>query len=149
MQVFRGRTNLSINLFLLCYNFSMLNIISVFIGGGLGAVLRYLSSAAAVKYIHLNFPIATLFVNILGGFIIGFLYVYFIDKPQINQDLKLAHTVGFCGGLTTFSTFSLEIFRMITNSQFIHASCYIIASIIICLMATAFGAHLAKFFNIF
>ncbi len=116
----------------------MLNIISVFIGGGLGAVLRYLSSVAAIKYIHLNFPIATLFVNILGGFIIGFLYVYFIDKPQINQNLKLALTVGFCGGLT------LEIFKMISEHQFMQASFYTVVSVILCLAAVTFGIYTAK-----
>ena len=123
----------------------MLNIISIFIGGGTGAVLRYLTGITALKYLHLNFPLATLFVNIAGGFIIGFLYVFFIDKTEINIALKLALTVGFCGGLTTFSTFSLEMFEMIGNHQFINAFTYAFISVIICLIAVETGAYFAKY----
>ncbi len=123
----------------------MLNIISIFIGGGAGAVLRYLSGLVFLKCLHMNFPIATLFVNILGGFIIGFLYVLFIDKTEINTALKLALTVGFCGGLTTFSTFSLEMFEMLGNQQFINAFTYAFISVMICLIAVATGAYFAKY----
>ena len=93
----------------------------------------------------MNFSIATLFVNILGGFIIGFLYVYFIDKTEVNTALKLALTTGFCGGLTTFSTFSLELFEMIGNHQFVNAFTYAFISVIICLIAVATGAYFAKY----
>ena len=82
----------------------MFNIFAIFLGGGLGSVLRYLA--------NLYIPMPTLFVNILGSFIIGFLYVILVDKVEISNQLKLALTVGFCGGLTTFSTFSLELFKM-------------------------------------
>lgn len=123
----------------------MLNIISIFIGGGTGAVLRYLTGLTALKSFHMNFPTATFIVNILGGFIIGFLYVLFIDKAEINTALKLALTVGFCGGLTTFSTFSLELFEMIGNHQFAHAFTYAFLSVMICLIAVAIGAHFAKY----
>ncbi len=122
----------------------MLNIISIFLGGGIGAVVRYLISCNMAKYFEINLPAATFCVNIIGCFIIGFLYILFIEKAEISPALKLALTVGFCGGLTTFSTFSLELFEMIGNHQFFYAFAYIILSVTICLLMTVTGAYLAK-----
>lgn len=122
----------------------MLNMISIFIGGGLGAVLRYITGVYVVKNSHLNLPLATFLVNIIGSLLIGFLYVFFIDKQNINPAVKFALTVGFCGGLTTFSTFSLELFEMIKNAQIIHALSYIIISVLVCIIAVTIGAYLAK-----
>lgn len=122
----------------------MLNIISIFLGGGIGAVTRYLISINMAKHIQVNLPFATFLVNIIGCFVIGFLYFLFIEKSDISPALKLSLTVGFCGGLTTFSTFSLELFEMVGNHQFFHAFSYIILSVIICLIMTAIGAYFAK-----
>ncbi len=122
----------------------MLNIISIFLGGGIGAVTRYLISVNMAKHIQVNLPFATFLVNIIGCFVIGFLYFLFIEKSDISPALKLSLTVGFCGGLTTFSTFSLELFEMVGNHQFFHAFSYIILSVIICLIMTAIGAYFAK-----
>lgn len=123
----------------------MLNILAVFTGGGIGAAARYLISLNMAKYFEINLPFSTFLVNIIGSFIIGFLYFWFIGKVELSPSLKLALTVGFCGGLTTFSTFSLELFEMFTNQQFIHAFSYAILSVIICLLMTAAGAYCAKF----
>lgn len=122
----------------------MLNIISIFLGGGIGAVTRYLISINMAKQIQVNLPFATFLVNIIGCFVIGFLYFLFIEKSDISPALKLSLTVGFCGGLTTFSTFSIELFEMVGNHQFFHAFSYIILSVIICLIMTAIGAYFAK-----
>lgn len=122
----------------------MLNIISIFLGGGIGAVTRYLISVNMAKHIQANLPFATFLVNIIGCFVIGFLYFLFIEKSDISPALKLSLTVGFCGGLTTFSTFSLELFEMVGNHQFFHAFSYTILSVIICLIMTAIGAYFAK-----
>ncbi len=123
----------------------MLNILAIFTGGGIGAVTRYLISLNMAKYFEINLPFSTFLVNIIGSFIIGLLYFWFIGKVELSPSLKLALTVGFCGGLTTFSTFSLELFEMFTNQQFIHAFSYAILSVIICLLMTAAGAYCAKF----
>lgn len=122
----------------------MLNVVAIFIGGGTGAVLRYMAGIFAMRTLSLNFPISTILVNIVGSFILGVLYAIFIDKPEINPALKLALTVGFCGGLTTFSTFSLEIFEMIKNAQIFQAILYIAMSIIICILAVWIGVNFAK-----
>ena len=97
-------------------------------------------------YFHFNLPVATFLVNIIGSFIIGFLYIIFVDKQEINPALKFALTVGFCGGLTTFSTFSLEIFEMLKNAQFLHAFCYVLLSVIICVISVWIGVSCAKLF---
>lgn len=124
----------------------MQNIIAVFLGGGLGAVLRYFAGFCALRYLNVNLPIATFFVNIIGCFILGFLYSYFIDRPEFNISFKLALTAGFCGGLTTFSTFSLEMFEMLKNAQFMQFSIYLLFSVLIGLIAVWIGVNFARVF---
>ena len=123
----------------------MYNIIAIFLGGGLGAVSRYLVGVNLARHFEINLPISTFLVNVVGSFIIGFLYFLFVEKADISPVVKLALTVGFCGGLTTFCTFSLELFEMVGNHQFFHAFAYAILSVTICLIMSAIGAYFAKF----
>ena len=122
----------------------MLNLLAVFLGGGLGAATRYLTGFYMTKVLPVNLPAATFSVNVTGSFLIGFLYILFIEKTDLSPALKLALTVGFCGGLTTFSTFSIELFEMIKNAQFIQAFVYALLSVIICLLAVTVGVYCAK-----
>lgn len=123
----------------------MHNILAVFIGGGTGAVLRYLAGVLAVKVLHVNLPLSTFVVNIAGCFILGFLFALFVSKPEINPALKLALTAGFCGGLTTFSTFSFEMFEMLKNAQYMQVSVYLVSSLTVGLLAVWIGVNSAKF----
>lgn len=122
----------------------MQNVIAVFLGGGIGAVLRYITGFFAVRFLSVNLPVATFAVNIVGCFILGLLFAFFIDRPEINTSLKLALTAGFCGGLTTFSTFSLELFEMLKNAQYMQVLVYLTLSLIIGLLAVWVGVCCAK-----
>lgn len=122
----------------------MQNILAVFIGGGTGAVLRYLAGVLAVKVLNVNLPVSTFVVNIAGCFILGFLFALFVSKPEVNPALKLALTAGFCGGLTTFSTFSLELFEMLKNAQYMQVLVYLVSSLAVGLLAVWIGVNSAK-----
>lgn len=122
----------------------MLNIIAIFLGGGLGSIIRYFLSNLLKTY-SIDFPLATLCVNLIGSFILGFTIALFWNKSHLHPTIKIAITVGFCGGLTTFSTFSWETFDMIKNGEFILAFLYVFISVLICLLAISLGAFLAKY----
>lgn len=123
----------------------MLNLFAIFVGGGLGSILRYGINILLRNY-SLDFPFATLAVNIIGSLILGFTIALFWNKLQISHETwRLAVTVGFCGGLTTFSTFSWEAFDLIKNGEFLLAMLYAAISFLVCLLAISLGAFLSKY----
>lgn len=122
----------------------MLNILAIFIGGGLGSLSRYGISIMLRTY-SMDFPFATLLVNIIGSLILGFTIALFWNKAHLNDTVRLAIAVGFCGGLTTFSTFSWETFDLIKNGEFILAVIYALISVLTCILAVSLGAFLSKY----
>ena len=100
--------------------------LAVGIGGFLGSVLRYLLSEIPIKQI--NYPINTLITNIIGAVIIGMVISY-ADKTGMRPEKLLLLKTGFCGGLTTFSTFSYEAFSLIEKGELLSAGSYIFLSI--------------------
>jgi CrcB protein len=105
-------------------------------GGALGAVLRFMVSRALTSP-QTTFPVATLLINIVGSFALGLLLRGF---PMADPALRLALTVGVCGGFTTFSTFSAELMVMIEQQAWGRAVAYGLASIAGGLVATIIGA---------
>ncbi|MDD3594097.1 MAG: fluoride efflux transporter CrcB [Candidatus Gastranaerophilales bacterium] len=118
----------------------------IFLGGGLGSCLRFGTSLMCNKVFDAHFLVATLLVNILGSLALGFLSGLFMAKTGfLNPNSRLFLTVGFCGGFTTFSTFSMEGFELLKNGQTTLAAGYMLLSVILCLLAVFLGYVGAKY----
>jgi CrcB protein len=117
-------------------------ILAVGLGGFLGAVSRFLLSGWVQKFTGTAFPYGTLSVNVLGSFVIGFLFLYF--EHTLSPHAKALAVTGFLGALTTFSTFSLETILMLQNSLYTKALTNITLNAALCLGATIMGMMLFR-----
>ena len=117
-------------------------ILSVALGGSIGAVMRFLGSFYINKLLGPAFPYGTLSVNIIGSFLIGFLALYF--EQTISPNLKAMLITGMLGALTTFSTFSLETILMLQQGLYIKALLNILLNITLTLSATIAGMMLFR-----
>jgi len=113
------------------------------IGSFLGGGLRYLISIFFNQKINLDFPYATLAVNLLGCLLIGVFYSL-SEKILINNDWKLFLTTGLCGGFTTFSAFSMESLQLFKQGNLFAMLMYIIISIVLGIALTYAGYLIAK-----
>ena len=99
-----------------------MNYLIVFLGAGFGGMLRLFISTYLGNSVTSSFPLGTLAVNFIGSFILGFLIFGLDEKELLSNNMKILIGVGFCGGLTTFSTFSLETFNLMRDSEFLLAA---------------------------
>ena len=103
----------------------------VFVGGGLGAALRHGVNRASHAYFGPGFPYGTLFVNIVGGLLMGVIAQAFLAKGGGSQEFRLFLTTGLLGGFTTFSAFSLETALMWQRGDYGALATYVAASVVL------------------
>jgi len=112
--------------------------------GLLGVFARYFTNSFVANTMNLGFPIATLAINILGSFLIGFTYVASSNTIAISEDLRIALLAGLLGGFTTFSAFSLDTVSLFTAGQIMFGGLYVIGSVAGGIGATVLGLYIGK-----
>ncbi|MDR0863820.1 MAG: fluoride efflux transporter CrcB [Candidatus Symbiothrix sp.] len=117
-------------------------ILLVGLGGGIGSILRFLASQLTIK--TSSFPIATFTVNLLGCLLIGILIGLSLKNQWLDANMRVLLITGFCGGFTTFSTFSLENVQMYQAGNYTGLIFYTLASVIIGFAAVWMGLSFTK-----
>nr|WP_299343609.1 fluoride efflux transporter CrcB [Allomuricauda sp.] len=121
----------------------MKQVLLVFLGGGLGSILRYLVSRPLNSFLG-NFYLGTFTVNIIGCLLIGFVIGISSKNNLLSSNSTLFLATGICGGFTTFSAFALEKHNFIKTGDFLPVLFYASSSIVVGILAVALGFWLSK-----
>lgn len=123
----------------------MSNLIAIFIGCGTGGLFRFWISNLIHYFLGRSFPFGTLTVNILGSFIMGLLFILLLERVgEFSQFLRALLLIGFLGGFTTFSSFSIETINLLQAGKISLALVNIITSALFCLLAAWIGVILGR-----
>ena len=114
------------------------------VGSAIGGVSRYLVGGLSQRLTGGTFPSGTLLINITGSFLLGFILRYGVETPTLTPEVRAFLTVGFCGGYTTFSTFSYETIALAEDGQWARAALYVALSVSLSLVATFLGLVAAR-----
>jgi fluoride exporter len=118
-------------------------IIGVALAGAVGALLRWgLGTAIGERFPA--FPWATMFINVTGSFLLGLLFVVLTERTTASPATRLALTTGLMGAYTTFSTFSLETFRLMEDGSYAAAGLNVAGNLALGLLAVALGVSLGR-----
>ena len=115
----------------------------VALGSAVGGASRYALSMFIQQRASSTFPIGTLIVNVTGSLVLGFVLRYALGSPSVSAEIRALLTTGFCGGYTTFSTFSYDAMTLIEDGDYRRAAIYISASVLVSLVATFLGIAVA------
>jgi CrcB protein len=118
--------------------------VAIAIGGAFGAVIRYWLSTSVEHLNGSSFPLGTFSVNVFGSFLMGALFILFMEKAELIAAYRPLLAIGFLGAMTTFSTFSLDALLLFQQGHYNTALFYVLSSVIICIFAVYFGMLLAR-----
>ena len=119
-------------------------ILLIAIGGAFGATMRFLSQATVYELFGRAFPYGTLFVNVVGSFLMGLLSIFLVEKLNLSAEWHMAILIGVLGSFTTFSTFSMETLVLLEQGDLLKAMTNVLLSVVVCIMAVWAGAYFAK-----
>jgi CrcB protein len=119
-------------------------LIYVALGSAVGGVSRYLLGGLIQRLLDTTFPAGTLLINISGSFLLGAILRYAMETPTLSPEARALLTIGFCGGYTTFSTFSYETVALLEDGEWGRAGLYVGASVILSLVGTFLGFAIAR-----
>jgi CrcB protein len=113
-------------------------------GSAFGGVSRYLLGGLVQRHAGGTFPLGTLLINLSGSFLLGLILRYAVETPTLTPEARAFLTIGFCGGYTTFSTFSYETVVLMEDGQWPRAALYVVLSVALSLLATFLGFAAAR-----
>ena len=113
-------------------------------GGALGALLRYWTVVAVHSRFGANFPYGTLAVNVLGSLLMGFLYIWLLERFAAGPALRGFLLIGLLGAFTTFSSFSIETLNLIEAGHTVRALLNVLLSVSVCIVAAGVGVFTAR-----
>jgi CrcB protein len=122
----------------------MNQIIAIALGGAVGAVARFLVANGIYAWLGRSFPFGTLFVNVSGSFLMGFLTALLLQRYTMYVEYRAGLLVGFLGAYTTFSTFALESFYLFEEGDLRKAALNLLLSVVLCLVAVWFGMLMGR-----
>jgi len=115
-------------------------------GGGMGALSRYWIAGVVSEWLDTRYPVGTAAVNLAGSMLIGVCYVCFFEREAMNDTARHLMMVGFLGGFTTFSTFSLDTVALLETGHFALALAYVLFTVLTCLAGTALAIYITRLF---
>ena len=114
-------------------------VLYIAIGSAVGGVARYLLASWVQSRFGAGFPVGTLLINVTGSFLLMVLLQLSLATPAVSAEMRALLTTGFCGGYTTFSTFSYETVRLIEDGDWRRAGWYVAASVVLSIAAAFAG----------
>jgi CrcB protein len=118
--------------------------VAIAIGGTLGCWARYAQTNLVQAVFGRDFPLATLSINVIGSFLMGFLFILTLERLMIPPSVRAGVLTGVLGGYTTFSTFEMETLLLAENGEFFKAALYVVLSVVSGFAAAFGGAFLAR-----
>jgi len=122
----------------------MATILAIAVGGGIGSVARYLLTLWCERLLGEDFPYGVFLANIIGSFAIGICFVFLLERAVLPELARSLLMVGFLGGFTTFSAFSLQTINMLQSGRWPEAMIYVFGSVLLSLFGAWAGIVLAR-----